>query len=141
MFEVQDEIAHNITQALRITLTPQEEKAIASKPTENTQAYDYFLRGRAHARRETRSDIEFALQMYEHAIALDPGFALAHAGVGHACAAMYEFHEQNARWIERGVASCEQALKLEARLPEALVARARISYVQKKFDEAIRDAR
>src|SRR6202008_3832709 len=39
VFEVQDEIARNITQALRITLTPQEEKAIATKPTENTQAY------------------------------------------------------------------------------------------------------
>ncbi len=141
VFEVQDEIARSITQALRITLTPQEEKAIACKPTENTRAYDYFLRGRAHARRETRSDIEFALQMYEHAIALDPGFALAHAGVGHACAAMYEFHEQNARWIEKAMASCEQALKLEAQLPEALVARARISYVQRRFDEAIQDTR
>src|ERR1035438_698581 len=46
VFEVQDEIACSIAEALRITLTPQEEKAIASKPTENTQAYDYFLRGR-----------------------------------------------------------------------------------------------
>ncbi|MFI5174086.1 MAG: protein kinase [Terriglobia bacterium] len=141
VFEVQEEIARSITQALRITLTPQEEKAIARKPTENTQAYDYFLRGRSHARRETRSDLEFAMQMYEHAIMLDPGFALAHAGIANACATVYEWHEKAPRWIEKGLTECEQALKLESQLAEALVARARILYAQKKYDEAIQDAR
>src|SRR6266571_4455496 len=52
-------------QRLRITLSPQEEKAIARKPTENAQAYDYFLRGRRYARRLSRSDLEFAIQTYE----------------------------------------------------------------------------
>jgi non-specific serine/threonine protein kinase len=141
VFEVQEEIARSITQALRITLTPQEEKAIARKPTENTQAYDYFLRGRGHARRETRSDLEFALQMFEQAIMLDPGFALAHAGIANACATVYEWHEKIPRWIEKGLAACEQALNLESQLAEALVARARILYVQKKYDEAVQDAR
>jgi len=140
VFEVQDEIARNITQALRITLTPQEEKAIATKPTENTQAYDYFLRGRSHARRETRTDMEFALQMYEQAIMLDAKFTQAYAGLANACAAVYEWHEKNDRWIERGLAACEQALKLEAQLPEALVARSRILYAQKKYAEAIQFA-
>jgi TolB-like protein len=65
VFEVQDEIARSITQALRITLTPQDEKAIAVKPTENPKAYDYFLRARSHGRRETRTDLDFALQLYE----------------------------------------------------------------------------
>ena len=141
VFEVQDEIARSITQALRITLSPQEEKAIARKPTENPQAYDYFLRGRSHARRETRTDLEFALQMYEHAIMLDPGFALAHAGKANACATVYEWHEKNPRWVERGLAACDQALKLEPHLPEAMVARARILYAQSKYEEAIQDAR
>ncbi len=141
VFEVQDEIARNITQALRITLSPQEEKAIAHKPTENTQAYDYLLRGRSYARRETRSDLEFALQMYEHAILLDPDFALAHAGVANACSTMYEWHEKSDRWIEKGLAACERALKLEPQLADALVARARLLYVQKKYDEAILLAR
>jgi tetratricopeptide (TPR) repeat protein len=140
VFEVQDEIARNITQALRITLTPQEEKAIATKPTENTQAYDYFLRGRSHARRETRTDMEFALQMYEQAIQLDAGFALAFAGIANACAAVYEWHEKNDRWVERGMAACEQALKLQPQLAEALAARSRILYAQKKYAEAIQFA-
>jgi TolB-like protein len=52
VFAIQEEIARSIAQALRITLSPQEEKIIASKPTENPQAYDFYLRGRSYLRRE-----------------------------------------------------------------------------------------
>ncbi len=141
VFEVQDEIARSITQALRITLTPQEERALASKPTENTQAYDYYLRGRSYVRRWTRSDLEFALQMFEFAIMLDPGFALAHAGVAYACAQYHEIHEQSERWIEKARGACESALQLDGHLPEGLVARGRIAYATRQYDDAIRDAR
>ena len=141
VFAVQDEIARSITQALRITLSPQEERALASKPTGNLQAYDYYLRGRSFVRRQTRSDLEFAMQMFEHAILLDPGFALAHAGIGDACGIIYEFHENHSRWIDKGLKSCERALALVPNLPEALVARARMFYAQKKYDQAIEDVK
>ena len=68
VFAIQDEIARSIAQALRITLTPQEEKTIGSKPTENTQAYDFYLRGRSYTRRE---NMDYALQMFDQAIQLD----------------------------------------------------------------------
>ena len=141
VFEVQDEIARNISQALRITLTPQEEKALAAKPTGDPRAYDHYLKGRAYSRRMTRSDLELAMQMFEHAILLDPGFALAHAGLANVCGLVYEWHEADERWLERGRASCARALALEASLPEALVGRARILYAQKRYEEAIRDVR
>ena len=141
VFEVQDEIARSITQALRVTLSPQEEKAIARKPTENTQAYDAFLRGRSYARRETRPDLEFALQMYDMAILLDPEFALAYAGIAHASAMIHFWHERNSRWIEKGLAACERAMKLDPHLAEVLVARGLLFYAQKKYSEAIEYAR
>jgi tetratricopeptide (TPR) repeat protein len=141
VFEVQDEIARNITQALRITLTPQEEKALAAKPTGDTRAYDHYLKGRAYSRRQTRSDLDLALQMFEHAILLDPGFALAHAGIANACGLVYEWHDSDAAWLERGRTACERALALDPGLPEALVARARIFYTQKRYDDAVRDVR
>ena len=141
VFEVQDEIARSITQALRITLSPQEEKAIARKPTENTQAYDAYLRGRSYARRETRPDLEFAMQMFDLAILLDPDFALAHAGIAHACAMIHGWHDPDARWIDKGVAACERALQLDPHLAEVLVARGLLFYVQKKYGEAIEYAR
>jgi non-specific serine/threonine protein kinase len=141
VFEVQDEIARNITQALRITLTPQEEKALAAKPTGDTRAYDFYLKGRAYSRRTTRSDLDLALQMFEHAILLDPGFALAHAGIANACGLVNEWHDSDAAWLERGRSACERALALDPGLPDALVARARILYTQKRYDDAVRDVR
>jgi serine/threonine protein kinase/Flp pilus assembly protein TadD len=132
VFAIQEEIARSIAQALRITLTPQEEKTIARKPTENTEAYDFYLRGRSYTRRE---NIDYGLQMFEKAIQLDPNFALAHAGIAHLCGLIYELREQNQKWIERGLAACDRATALAPELPEVLVAHARISYAQKKYDE------
>ncbi len=133
VFAIQEEIARSIAQALRITLTPQEEKTIARKPTENPQAYDFYLRGRSYTRRE---NMDYALQMFEQAIRLDPNFALAHAGIAHLCGLIYEIREQNPKWIERGLAACDTATALAPDQPEVLVARARISYAQKKYNEA-----
>ncbi len=133
VFAIQEEIARSIAQALRITLTPQEEKTIARKPTENPQAYDFYLRGRSYTRRE---NVDYGLQMFEQAIQLDPNFALAHAGIAHLCGLIYEIREQNPKWIERGLAACNRATALAPDLPEVLVAHARICYAQKKYEEA-----
>jgi non-specific serine/threonine protein kinase len=141
VFAVQDEIARNITQALRITLTPREEKLLAAKPTGDTRAYDFYLKGRAYSRRQTRSDLDLALQMFEHAILIDPGFALAHAGIANACGLVYEWHDKEQPWLERGRAACEKALAIDPSLPEALVARARLSYTQRRYEESLRDVR
>src|SRR5208282_1940729 len=86
VFEIQDEMARKIAEALRVTLSPQELEALAIKPTENLQAYDLYLRGKRYARRQTRQDLEFALQMFENAVAMDPSFALAYAACANACA-------------------------------------------------------
>jgi len=133
VFAIQDEIARSIAQALRITLTPQEEKTIGLKPTENTQAYDFYLRGRSYTRRE---NMDYALQMFEQAIQLDKNFALAHAGIAHLCGLIYEIREQTPEWISRGLAACDRAMALAPELPEVMVARARLFYAQKKYEES-----
>jgi len=138
VFEVQDEIARSIAEALRVTLSPQERRAIAAKPTENREAYDCYLRGRNYARRE---NLEFAMQMFEKAITLDPNFALAHAGLGDICGLIYQIHDHQPRWIEKGLEACDRALSIDSNLAEALSARARIFYAEQKYDEAIRYAK
>jgi non-specific serine/threonine protein kinase len=138
VFEVQDEIARKITQALRVTLSPQEEANLARKPTEDLQAYDFYLRGRSYMRRE---NFDFALQMFEQAIKLDPNFALAHAGVANVCGLIYELREKHDRWIERGLTACDRAMAIEPGRAEVIAARARVFYSQQKYDDAISYAR
>jgi serine/threonine protein kinase/Flp pilus assembly protein TadD len=137
VFEVQDEIARSIAQAFRINLSPQEESKIASKPTENSLAYDYFLRGRSYTRRES---LEFALQMFEQAVKLDPAFALAHAGIANVCGVYFETHGADPKWIERGEAAYHRALEINPQLAEGLVGKARIYYALQKHEEAIKYA-
>lgn len=137
VFAIQDEIARSIAQALRITLTPQEQKTIERKPTENLQAYDYFLRGRSYTRRE---NLDLAMEMFEHAIQLDPKFAAAYAGIANACGIIYELHDKRLKWIEKGLAACDRAMALQPESAEVLTARARLAYAQGKFDDAIRYA-
>ena len=138
VFEVQDDIARSITQALRISLSPQEEQVIGRKPTQNLQAYDYFLRGRNYTRRE---NLEFAVQMFEQAIRLDPNFALPYAGIANVCGMQFELHGRDPRWIEKGLAAANRAFEIEPQLPEAIVARARVFLAQQNYAEAVNSAR
>jgi non-specific serine/threonine protein kinase len=137
VFEVQDEIARNIAEALRLTLSPQEEKALAAKPTENLQAYDLFLRGRNYARRMSRQDLDFALQMFENAVSLDPEFGLAHAAIANVCAAYYYIFQREQSWADRAIAATEKASRYAHGAPEVRMAEAWVSFLQKKFDESI----
>jgi serine/threonine protein kinase/tetratricopeptide (TPR) repeat protein len=137
VFAIQEGIALSIAQALRVTLTPQEEKKIQRKPTENPQAYDFYLRGRNYTRQQ---NFDFALQMFEQAIKLDAQFALAYAGVANICGLIHEFREQSPKWIDKGLAACDRALALDPNLAEVAAARARVFYAERKYDEAIRYA-
>ena len=141
IFEVQDEIAHKIAEALRIKLTPQEQAELAAKPTENLQAYDLYLRGKSYARRLTRQDLEFALQMFENAVSVDPGFALAHAAIANACAQYHYHYEREKKWIDRAVAASQRASALSKNTPDVLVAEGWILYAEEKYDQASRCVR
>src|SRR4029077_20708940 len=137
VFELQDEIARKIAEALRITLTRQEEEALAVKPTENLQAYDLYLRGKSYARRLQRQDLEFALQMFENAVILDPNFALAYAAIANVCAQNHYNYGRDPVWMERAMKASETAVVLRPDLPEVQVAQAWILYANNKYDEAV----
>jgi non-specific serine/threonine protein kinase len=136
VFAVQDEIARKIAEALRVTLSPQEQEAIATKPTANLQAYDLYLRGRSYARRHTRQDLEFALQMFENAVSLDHEFALAYAAISNVCAQYHYNYERQKVWLERSRDASRKAIALQPHLPEVKVAQAWILYTQAQYEEA-----
>ncbi|HEX4899428.1 MAG TPA: protein kinase, partial [Pyrinomonadaceae bacterium] len=137
VFELQDEIAQKIAAALRITLSPQEQQALSAKPTENLQAYDLYLRGRNYARRVGRQDLMFALQMYENAVALDPDFALAHAGLANVCAQYYYHFERQQQWIDRAIAATQKAISKGHDAPEIQLAEAWVIFAEGRYDECV----
>jgi len=138
VFEVQDEMARRIAEALRVTLSPEELEALSIKPTENLQAYDLYLRGKRYARRQTRQDLEFALQMFENAVAIDPSFALAYAASANACAMFYWTFSRNQMWVERAREASGKAVALRWDLPEVQVSQAWVLYAASLHDEAVR---
>jgi serine/threonine protein kinase/Tfp pilus assembly protein PilF len=137
VFAVQDEIARKIAEALRVQLSPQEQEALATRPTDNLQAYDLYLRGRSYARRLTRQDMEFALQMFENAVAQDPGFALAYAAIANVCAQYHYNYERKKSWLERSREASRKAVSLNSQLPEVKVAQGWILYTQGEYSEAV----
>jgi non-specific serine/threonine protein kinase len=135
VFAIQEEISLSIAKALEITLTPHEEKVIARKPTGNTQAYDFYLRGRNYLRQR---QFEYSLAMYEEAVKLDPSFALAHAGMAHVWGGLHELRNENPDYLVKGLEACAKAESLNPDLPEVLSARALIMYARQDYDETIR---
>jgi serine/threonine protein kinase/tetratricopeptide (TPR) repeat protein len=78
VFRVQSDIAERVANELDITLLAPERDRLESKPTENIEAYEYYLRGIEYFDRSTsREDTKTALEMFTKVVELDPGFALA----------------------------------------------------------------
>jgi serine/threonine protein kinase/tetratricopeptide (TPR) repeat protein len=138
VFEVQDEMARKIAEALRVTLSPEELEAMSIKPTENLQAYDLYLRGKRYARRQTRQDLEFALQMFENAVNVDASFALAYAACANACAMFFCNYSRDQVWVERAREASGKAVALRWDLPEVQVSQAWVLYAAELHDEAVR---
>jgi len=86
VFAVQEEIAKEISEKLRVKLTSTEEKQLAKRPTENLKAFQYYLQGRSSSQRHTRQDLLTAIRYQERAIEEDRNYALAYAGLADAYA-------------------------------------------------------
>jgi serine/threonine protein kinase/Flp pilus assembly protein TadD len=136
VFEVQDEIARSISQALRIKLSPQEEKAIARKQTDNPQAYDYYLRGRQFFHQFRRKGFDYARQMFARAIVIDPHYARAYAGVADCCSFLYMYWDSVEDNLNEAEAASRKALELDPELAEAHAAGGLAFALKKDFDQA-----
>ena len=138
VFEVQDEIARKIAEALRITLSPQEQEALAAKPTENLQAYDLYLRGKSFARRVTRQDPSSRCRCSRTRWRSTRAFALAHAAIAYTCAQYHWHFERAPAWIERAQGREPAARARSARTrPRSRSPRPGSSTPRAQYDEAV----
>jgi serine/threonine-protein kinase len=124
LFEIQGDVAQKIAAALRTELSPEETERIRARPTDDLEAYEYYLRGNESRFLSTaRADVEHAIEMWERAIALDPGFAVAYAALSLAHSEMWWFYYDRSRQrLQRAKEAVDRALELEPGLPEGLAA-------------------
>jgi TolB-like protein/Flp pilus assembly protein TadD len=120
IFAVQSEIAEKVAVALKTQLLESEKKNLEKKPTENTEAYSNFLRGRELFREETESSFRQAIGFFEKAIELDPKFARAYVGVADCHLLLGEAGlDSYGVSLSSAKTSLERAITLDPNLPDA----------------------
>src|SRR5260370_6395739 len=124
---LQDGVALDITQQIRVKLTPQEQSRFTRSQPGNAEAYDYYLRGRFRFHNKHREDLEHAIGLFENSGKLEPNFALSHAYLARAYAGKaFLYQRENKDLREIALSHSDQALALEPDLAEAHFAHAGI---------------
>lgn len=135
IFAIQDDITRTIVDQLKVKLLPAENKAVGQVPTGNVEAYTYCLRGRLFLHRHTKSYYLLAKRMFMRAIALDPAYARAYAGI--ADCDSFLFLHYNMAPVEPILSTCAKALALESGLAEAHASRGLALSLDNRHEEAV----
>ena len=137
---LQGELASEIADALRATLSTDEQARVTAKPTQNPDAYVFYLRANQISRNPDTllEDYKTAEQLYMQAIALDPDFALAHARLASVCAEIFHYYEPIDSWKTKARTEAETALRLQPNLAEAHFALGQCIYwIDQDYDRAL----
>ncbi len=120
IFGVESEIAKAIADTLQAKLTGSEQRAIATRPTENPEAHQLYLKGTFFSNKRTGPDLRTAIDYFKDAIGKDPNYALAYAGLADAYALVSLYGGEGPReTVPQAKAAARKALELEDTLPEA----------------------
>lgn len=147
IFSLQDEVAQQVATGLRVRLTATERDRLVKNYTGNTEAYQYYVRGKQNLDKRglTTADkpvIETAITMFHKAIELDPQYALARAQLAYAYVWMGLFADPAAHWIEKARAEAGRAEALDPALAELHLTRFEIfwsEYGDFRMADALRE--
>jgi len=138
VFAVQEDIARRVVENLAAQLSPAEDRRIASRPTANLAAYDLYLRGRDAYRKYDGEANREAVRLFGKALELDPGYALAWAGLGEAYAQRDgRFGYPHGGPAETAVKNALKSLELDPELAEGYVALGDANYKLGRQEEAL----
>jgi len=137
VFDIQESVAKQIVQAMRLTLTPAEEVALGKRATLNTEAFDFNLHAREFLFRSSKSYLLSAVDLFQEAIKLDPRYAGAYAGLGEAYAIIYVWHDKKEAWLDKAMDAALKALMYDNTSSEGYAALGLVYYCKREHDEAI----
>jgi class 3 adenylate cyclase/TolB-like protein/Flp pilus assembly protein TadD len=139
VFTLQEEITRSIVRTLAIEVTNSEQERAAAKPTDNLDAYDYYLRGRQEYRKFDRRANYHAQEMFERALELDHSYADAYAALAwtHGKAAELGWTYQPDEALKRALELGQTALRLDPANVSAHVLLAVVHTYQKNFELAL----
>ena len=135
IFAIQDEIARSVLESLGLALSEREEFRFVRPSTRNIEAYEAYLRGRKLYHKWTRQSVEFARQMFERAVKIDPDFAAAWAGLANTYVDLFRWG-RNPQDLEAAQRASEHALKLKPKSAEAHTSAGQALAIQRRFAEA-----
>jgi TolB-like protein/Tfp pilus assembly protein PilF len=116
---IQEEIAREISDKLRLHLTREQEERLSQRSTENTVAYQDYLRGRYHWNKMTEEGLRKGIEYFERAIGQDPGYALAYSGLADCYGMMAHYNRLAPREVmPKAKVAAEKAVELDDRLAE-----------------------
>ena len=141
IFDIQEQVAQQIVEALKLKLTFSERVSLTKRQTLNAQAYDLYLRGEDYLYRLTKRSVERAIRLFEKAIELDPRYAAAYAGCSGAYGQMYWLFSRDERYREKARELSFKALMYDNNLVEAYTAMGVSYFIWGKFEEAAASAR
>jgi adenylate cyclase len=136
IFAIQDEITHAIVDQLKVKLLPQEKKSIRQTPTDNVEAYTFYLRGRQFMERRSKAYYQLARQMFAKAAELDPLYARAYAGIADCDSFLFLHYHVEHVAIDDILGTSAKALALDSGLAEAHASRGLALSLEKRYDEA-----
>lgn len=120
IFALQEQIASEISERLRLQLTRTQKNRLVKRHTENAEAYQLYLRGRYHWDKWTREGFSKGMEYFHQAVEKDPGYALAHAGLADSYTLLgWNSYLPPKEAFPKGKAAAMKALKFEEDLAEA----------------------
>jgi adenylate cyclase len=139
IFSLQDRFTHRIVAALALRLTADEEKKLTFRYTDNVEAYDAYLKGRAHYFASTLEDYVRAVGYYERALELDPDFSPAHAGLASTYQTVIHRNLTNELGWPDASSRVQKHLQMAMKnpTPSAHYALGKTRMFQHRYDEAI----
>jgi adenylate cyclase len=142
IFAVQSEIAEKVAGELKVQLLQEEKRAIEKKATEDTVAYTCFLQGMQLLYKSEEAPLRNALSLFEQALARDPGFARAQAGIADCYGLLAnQGHISYQEAIDKGRAAATKAVELDPDLAEAHYSLAMVMYLADEDQASMRELR